>query len=169
MPNIINNNSKKYSCFFHIFIANCKEILPTLRKSYTFFPKTAKDEKKGTVARPLFTVYSSLHRRFRSTARCQPRRSPSLSVASICGKKTRSTFHSLRNSSRSAKTPTARPARVAAPHAVVSTQAGRIREIPRISAWNCNKKLFADAPPSTRKEVSGRVASLCIAVSTSPV
>ena len=45
--------------------------------------------------------------------------------------------------------PTANPARYAAPNAVVSVIIGLITFVPVISAWNCIKKLFLLAPPST--------------------
>ena len=46
--------------------------------------------------------------------------------------------------------PTARPARNAAPSAVVSMTFGRTTGTPRMSAWNCISRLLAAAPPSTR-------------------
>ena len=45
--------------------------------------------------------------------------------------------------------PTARPARYAAPIAVVSTHCGRCTGASMISAWNFIKKSFLQAPPST--------------------
>ena len=56
--------------------------------------------------------------------------------------------------SREEYTPTARPASMAAPRAVVSTIRGRSIGFWRISDWNCMRKLFAQAPPSTLREAS---------------
>ena len=63
--------------------------------------------------------------------------------------------------------PTARPASMAAPMAVVSMTFGRSTRTPRMSAWNCIRKLLALAPPSTRSTVDFMLESEAIAVMTS--
>ena len=45
--------------------------------------------------------------------------------------------------------PVFRPARNAAPSAVLSVTAGRLIWASRISAWNRTSRLLAEAPPST--------------------
>ncbi len=60
------------------------------------------------------------------------------------------------NSVASLQTPVERPARPAAPRAVVSTRAGRLTGTPRTPAWNSISQSFMAAPPSTR---SSRVAT----------
>ena len=52
-------------------------------------------------------------------------------------------------SSRLFHTPVARPARYAAPRAVVSRMAGRSTSLFRMSDWNCIRKWSRLAPPST--------------------
>ena len=65
--------------------------------------------------------------------------------------------------------PTPRPARNAAPAAVVSTRAGRSTGTPRMSAWNCIRKSLAHAPPSTLSTRSFFFESAAIASTTSRV
>ena len=70
-------------------------------------------------------------------------------------------------SSRSFQSPTARPASIAAPMAVVSMVLGRSTCTPRMSAWNCIRKSLALAPPSTRSTVDFMLESLDMALITS--
>jgi hypothetical protein len=63
--------------------------------------------------------------------------------------------------------PAARPARKAAPKAVVSTMRGRSMGLRRISAWNCMRKSLTEAPPSTRRTESVRPESSSMASSRS--
>ena len=85
-----------------------------------------------------------LHARRRHFARCASR-----STAFIFGSKRLPTFHVLRISSRSFQKPIARPARNAAPSAVVSIMRGRSTGTSSRSAWNCMSRSFCEAPPST--------------------
>ena len=73
------------------------------------------------------------------------------------------------SSSRFCQKPTARPARYAAPNAVTSRTSGRSTRVPRISDWNCIRKLLATAPPSTRRACRRIPESACIASRTSRV
>jgi len=66
-------------------------------------------------------------------------------------------------------TPAERPAANAAPSAVVSLLRGRTSGIPRRSAWNCMRKPFTDAPPSTRIDFRDLPASASIASTRSRV
>ncbi len=67
---------------------------------------------------------ASSQRRARSTARAQVAMRAARSAAPICGSKRRSAFHSAASSSSPRHRPTARPARYAAPSAVVSVICG---------------------------------------------
>ena len=63
------------------------------------------------------------------------------------------------SSERSGQKPTASPASAAAPSAVTSSPAGRCTGTPSTSAWNCIRKSFAQAPPSTRSSAEPRARS----------
>src|SRR5690349_16233548 len=67
------------------------------------------------------------------------------------------------------QTPSSSPASAAAPSAVVSSTSGRATGTPSRSAWNCIKKSFAAAPPSTWSARSVSCASAVMASSTSLV
>src|SRR6185369_2482220 len=103
----------------------------------------------------------------RSTARAQPSRSASTRFQGIAGSNRRSTRHCPAMSSGLFQTPTASPARYAAPSAVVSVMAGRTTGTPATSAWNCRSRLFRAAPPSTRSSVTSAAESARIASSRS--
>ncbi len=62
--------------------------------------------------------------------------------AGICGRYSHCTAQFRFSSSRSSQYPTARPARYAAPRAVVSATTGRRTGTPRTSAWNCISRSF---------------------------
>ena len=85
----------------------------------------------------------------------------------MAGAKRRSSVQATRISSRDCQKPTARPARQAAPRAVVSRTTGRTAAAPRMSAWNCMRKSLALAPPSTRSALSRRPVSCSMARTTS--
>jgi len=89
------------------------------------------------------------------TARRHLARCASRSTAFILGWKRFPTLQAFRISSRSFQTPVARPARKAAPSAVVSTMRGRSTGTSSRSAWNCMSRSFCDAPPSTLKTGMG--------------
>ena len=78
-----------------------------------------------------------------------------------------STAEFLITSSLLVQYPTARPARYAAPIAVVSTQTGLFTGALMISACVCIKKSFAHAPPSTLSAASSIPESAFIAARTS--
>lgn len=65
--------------------------------------------------------------------------------------------------------PTAKPARKAAPSAVVSSICARSIGVCRISAWNCIKKSLREAPPLTVSAFNGKSVSLTIVSTTSRV
>src|SRR5439155_275182 len=81
----------------------------------------------------------------------------------ILGSNRFATFHCFAISSRLVHTPTARPARYAAPSAVVSRTHGRTTGMPRRSAWNCMRRSSAAAPPSTRSSFDFRPESCSMA------
>src|SRR5215471_6481922 len=87
--------------------------------------------------------------------------------ALICGSKVRSTCQERESSERSFQKPVARPARYAAPSAVVSITFGRTTGTCRMSAWNCISMSFADAPPSTRRVFIATPLSCFMTSSTS--
>src|SRR4051794_40371644 len=92
----------------------------------------------------------------RPTAFFQPAYNFSRVAASIDGRNSRSSAQFFLTSSRPSQYPTARPARYAAPSAVVSATTGRRTETFNKSDWNCSSIAFAAAPPSTFSVVSGR-------------
>ncbi|MNC96379.1 hypothetical protein D3C83_137370 [compost metagenome] len=67
------------------------------------------------------------------------------------------------------KTPACRPARYAAPNAVVSVTTGRSTGRSRMSARNCMTQSFLTMPPSTRSAVSFVPLSFSIAAMRSRV
>src|ERR1022692_4228074 len=99
----------------------------------------------------------------RATASCQPENRRSRVASSMAGSNRRSVRQKFSTSATLFQKPVARPARYAAPKAVVSMSAGRTMGQPRTSAWNCIRKLFAAAPPSTRSSEIRSPASACMA------
>src|SRR5579862_2289604 len=73
----------------------------------------------------------------RETASCHPASNRSRSAICIFGLNTSAPFTSASISSGDFHIPTARPASIAAPIAVVSAIFARRTGLPRISAWNC--------------------------------
>src|ERR1051325_1810294 len=111
--------------------------------------------------------YTSSHALARASAFCQPRSSFCRSADFMAGVKRRSTCHCAAICFWSFPNPTARPAGEAAPSAVVSVTLGRTTGTPSRLDWNCIRRLFADAPPSTRSSLSLIFASACMARRTS--
>ena len=68
---------------------------------------------------------------------------------------------------RPARTPPPAPRGYAAPSAVASVFCGRTSGVRKMSLWNCMRKPFADAPPSTFSSRSGTPASASIATARS--
>ncbi len=116
------------------------------------------------------TVLSSRVRPSPGRARRRGASAPSSrarSSALMAGSKRRSSRQVAASSSVDAHTPVARPARKAAPSAVVSVTCGRSTGTSRMSAWNCSSASLTAAPPSTRSTASRPPASSAIAPSTS--
>src|SRR5437870_12875228 len=95
---------------------------------------------------PLYADFHAFDRQ-RATADFHSPNSRSRIPGSIRGSKRRSARQKLSISSTLFQKPQARPARYAAPSAVVSMSTGRTIGRPRISAWNCIRKLLTAAPP----------------------
>ena len=96
----------------------------------------------------------------RSTAFCQrPGARSDVRTSAHLRLEATSPLRSARRASRFGQKPAARPARYAAPSAVVSVMRGRTTGTPRTSAWNCIRRSFTAAPPSTRSSRSGAPVS----------
>ena len=122
----------------------------------------------GAQTRPSsLTCVRSSHSRARLRASAQRLRRCATSSGLLAGSKVRSGCQALPTSARSFQNPTARPARQAAPKAVVSATLGRTTGTCNRSAWNCMSRLLAEAPPSTRNSCTGMPESSCITSSTS--
>src|SRR5688572_4401299 len=105
--------------------------------------------------------------RARSTARDQRVMCAAAASRVIAGSNCRSARQLAASSAVDRHRPTERPARFAAPCAVVSTFDGRTTGIPSRSAWNWSRRSLRAAPPSTRSSRTGDRASACIADSSS--
>ncbi len=144
----------------HEALADIQESIEELRHYRRTF---LREPEPAETADACAHVASSAQSRERATARFQPaRRAPAASRDS-CGSNTRSRDQSAAISPSSSQNPTARPARYAAPSAVVSVTRGRTTGTPRKFACICMRRLLAVAPPSTRSSVRAMALSAAMA------
>ena len=111
--------------------------------------------RSKTCARPRPRLSERSQSRERSTARCQVAMRASRSAASIAGVNDASACHVAFTVAGESHTPSAMPARNAAPSAVVSCTAARRTGTPSRSAWNWHSRSMTEAPPSMRISAGG--------------